>query len=127
MSRLEPGKEEIRQLLKLPKDQPVTMLNLLKFKKTTVESKTGREMYQDYMEAIAPLLKKIKARPVFLGDTKINLAGMGDWDMVALIKYPSPRAFLEMVSSKEYTEIAHLRKDALEDTLLLANLKISNL
>ncbi len=41
------------------------------------------------------------------------LLGEGRWDVVLLVEYPSRQAFLDMVGSAEYQEIAHLRTEAL--------------
>lgn len=40
-------------------------------------------------------------------------AGRESWDLVLLVEYPNRRAFLEMVQSPEYQEIAYPRTEAL--------------
>ncbi len=87
---------------------PVVMLNLLAFK-----PHGGEERYLEYGDAVAPLLEAAGARIVFLGRPSAALLGEASWDMVALVEYPSRRAFLEMVGSQEYEAIAHLRTEAL--------------
>ena len=42
------------------------------------------------------------------------LIGPSKWDLVAVVEYPTRQAFIEMTSSPEYLEIAHLRTEALE-------------
>jgi uncharacterized protein (DUF1330 family) len=91
-------------------DAPVTMLNLLRFK-----SESGRERYEEYGAAVAPLLEQCGARVAFLGESAPALLGKGEWDLVLLVEYPTRRAFLEMVGSPEYQAIAHLRTEALEE------------
>lgn len=86
----------------------VTMLNLLDF-----VPEGGRERYAEYGAAVAPLLEKAGARIVFAGDPGPVLLGEQSWDMVLLVEYPSRKAFLEMIGSKEYQAIAHLRTEAL--------------
>jgi len=90
-------------------DDPVTMLNLLRFKPDG-----GRERYLEYGTAVAPLLEKAGARVAFLGEADPPLLGAGGWDSVLLVEYPTRQAFLDMIASAEYQAIAHLRTEALE-------------
>ena len=87
---------------------PVVMLNLLAFKPAG-----GEERYLEYGAAVAPLLEKAGGRIVFAGAAAPALIGEDGWDVVALVEYPSRQAFLEMIGSPEYQEIAHLRTEAL--------------
>lgn len=86
----------------------VTMLNLLEFK-----PEGGRERYLEYGAAVAPLLEKAGGQIAYAGEAGSALIGDGSWDLVLLVEYPSRGAFLEMVGSAEYQEIAHLRTEAL--------------
>jgi uncharacterized protein (DUF1330 family) len=88
--------------------EPVVMLNLLAFKPNG-----GKERYLEYGAAVAPLLEKAGGRIVFAGSASPVVIGMQRWDLVALVEYPNRRAFLEMIGSPEYREIAHLRTEAL--------------
>lgn len=89
---------------------PVTMLNLLRFK-----PEGGRERYLEYGAAVAPLLERVGAQVAFLGEATLPLIGERGWDSVLLVEYPSRQAFLEMIGSPEYQEIAHLRTEALAE------------
>ena len=88
---------------------PVTMLNLLLFKPDG-----GRERYAEYGVAVAPLLEKAGGRVAYAGQAAPVVLGEGSWDLVLLVEYPTRQAFLDMVASPEYQEIAHLRTEALE-------------
>ena len=90
-------------------DGPVVMLNLLAFKPDG-----GRERYEEYGAAVAPLLEKAGGRIVSLSDAGMPVLGDERWDLVILVEYPTRQAFLDMVGSKEYLAIAHLRSEALE-------------
>ena len=89
-------------------ESPVVMLNLLSFKPDG-----GRERYEEYGAAVAPILEKLGGRIVFLGESALALLGDGSWDSVVLVEYPTRGAFLEMIASPEYQAIAHLRTEAL--------------
>lgn len=85
------------------------MLNLLRFKPDG-----GRERYEEYGAAVAPLLDKVGGRIAWLGEASPPLLGAESWDLVALVEYPSRHAFLDMISSDEYRAIEHLRSEALD-------------
>lgn len=87
---------------------PVVMLNLLAFKPDG-----GRQRYEEYGAAVAPLLEQVGGRIVFVGEPAVALLGDDSWDLVALVEYPTRQAFLEMISSPEYQAIGHLRTEAL--------------
>ena len=87
---------------------PVYMLNLLEF-----AGDEGAKRYAAYGQAVAPLLAGVGGRPVFAGAPAEDLIGEGHWDLMVVVEYPTRQAFLDMVSSPEYQEIAHLRTDAL--------------
>ena len=42
------------------------------------------------------------------------------WDSVALVQYPSRKAFIEMVSTPEYEQAHEHRESGLERTVLIA-------
>jgi len=86
----------------------VVMLNLL-----ALEPDGGRERYEQYGVAVAPLLERVGGRILYAGEASPALLGTARWDLVALVEYPTRQAFLEMVSSPEYRAIAHLRSEAL--------------
>jgi uncharacterized protein (DUF1330 family) len=86
----------------------VVMLNLLSFK-----ADGGRERYEEYGAAVAPLLERVGGRVVFLGPPAAPLLGEDAWDLVALVEYPTRQAFLDMIGSEDYQAIAHLRTEAL--------------
>jgi len=87
---------------------PVFMLNLLAFKPDG-----GRESYERYGEAVAPILAKAGGRPVYAGRPAAALIGERSWDLVIVVEYPTRQAFLGMITSPEYQEIAHLRTEGL--------------
>jgi uncharacterized protein (DUF1330 family) len=94
---------------------PVVMLNLLRF-----GADGGRERYDEYRRAFREVPGAGEAEPVYFGTGRHPLES-GDgavWDAVALVRYPSRRAFAAIVRSAEYRSIAHLRNDALADAVL---------
>ena len=88
--------------------KPLVMLNLLAFK-----PEGGRERYEEYGAAVAPLLEKAGGRIAFLGQPALALIGDDSWDLVVLVEYPTRQAFLDMIGSPEYQAVSHLRTEAL--------------
>ena len=76
-------------------DGPVLMLNLLDFKPGG-----GAERYGEYAQAVAPLLERAGARIVVAGAGSAALLGPSKWDAVAMVEYPTRRAFLDMVTRR---------------------------
>ena len=103
-----PNEEGFADLTSRADEGPVTMLNLHSFKPDG-----GRERYAEYGEAVLPLLEKAGGRLVFQGTSSPVVLGEDSWDLVLLVEYPTRAAFLEMIQSPAYQEIAHLRTEAL--------------
>lgn len=89
------------------------MLNLLAF-----VPDGGQERYGEYWAAVAPLLEKVGGRILFAGAPAPALLGGEEWDLLALVEYPSRQAFLDMVGSADYQAIEHLRSEALRRSVL---------
>ena len=115
---VDPTGADLKRFLASAPDQPVVMLNLLRF------AEGGRESYEHYARAILPFLEKVGARVLYLGDTSTTLVApeSHDWDAVLLVRYPSRRAFSAMVADPEYQQITQLRTKALSEAVLQATI-----
>ena len=106
-------------------DSPITMLNLLKFKeKAEYEdgretNRTGKEAYSIYGQEVIEHLEKVGAKLIFQG--RVNRLMLGEveelWDSVALAKYPSRKAMLEMMLDSDYQKSEEHRSAGLEGQL----------
>lgn len=125
MSSITPSRDQFKKLLKLPKDKPVSMVNLLKFKAMADGGKeTGAEAYGRYMQNVAPLIAREGGKVVWAGEARtlfIGESGSDDWDRIVIVEYPTPRAFVRMNTSAEYEAIHHDRAAGLERTVLLVS------
>jgi len=116
MSSIMPTPEAMQKLAQAPETGKVVMLNLLKFKPGT-----GAASYNEYGRHVAKILDKIGGRVLFAGQVAQSVTGNnGDWDAIAIVEYPSRKAFLEMGMSAEYQAIHHFRDEGLERTELYA-------
>jgi uncharacterized protein (DUF1330 family) len=109
-------RDRIVELMRRLGDNPVDMLNLLKFKEG------GEASYELYGQGFEKLVAKYApdARVVYRANCAALLVGGQEWDHLLIARYPSVRAFLAVTASPEYEEIAGLRLDALERTVLYA-------
>ncbi len=121
-----PNKEQIEELLKGPADQPVVMVNLLKFKERADESEgdaSGQVAYGRYAEQMRKVVESQGGRFIWAGrvDSKvIGEDGDPEFDVVALVEYPSRQKFLEIVGSQKVREIGEHRSAGLEMQWLIA-------
>ncbi|GGC77606.1 DUF1330 domain-containing protein [Marinobacter halophilus] len=131
MATTDPSQEELRRVLQeTPKNQPVVMLNLLRFRDRADyqdESATcsGRDAYERYMKEAAECVRSVGAEVVWSGRSVGALIAPPDesWDQVLLVRYPSVNAFLKMIESPEYKGVVKHRTAALEDSRLVANVE----
>jgi uncharacterized protein (DUF1330 family) len=93
---------------------PIVMLNLLAF-----EPEGGEERYREYAVATAPFLERVGGRLLAAYRPAPTLIGDDDWDLVALVEYPTRGAFLEMIGSEQYQAITHMRTESLRAAALI--------
>ncbi len=113
---VDPTGADLKRFLQEAPDEPVVMLNLLRFRED------GRDGYERYAREIRPFLEKVGAEMVYVGDTSTTLVApeSHDWDAVLLVRYPSRQAFSAMVADPDYQRITELRTRALEEAVLQA-------
>jgi len=120
-----PNDQQMAGFLEEGKDQPIYMVNLLKFKdKATYPDKretdlTGEEAYAIYGQEVRKHLEKVGAKPIFSGKvSRLMLGEVEDlWDTVAIAMYPNRIAMLDMLSDPEYIKSAQHRVAGLEGQL----------
>ena len=120
-----PNDQQMAGFLEEGKDQPIYMVNLLKFKdKATYPDKretdlTGEEAYAIYGQEVRKHLEKVGAKPIFSGKvSRLMLGEVEDlWDVVAIAMYPNRKAMLDMISDPEYIKSAQHRVAGLEGQL----------
>jgi len=122
---LEPNEEQIAGFLAPGDDQPIYMLNLLKYKDKAEYADgrntelSGRDAYQIYGVAVIERLASVNGDIIFSGAVSRLMLGEVEelWDDVAIAMYPSRAAMLEMISSPEYQAIAVHREAGLAGQL----------
>src|SRR5438045_1738387 len=94
-----PTPAQIEGLLAGPADQPVVMLNLLRFKPRADvpdDGLTGEEAYRRYADLMRPLVEGRGGRFLWVGRVDAQVIGTGGegFHMMGLVEYPSRQAFV---------------------------------
>jgi uncharacterized protein (DUF1330 family) len=115
---LETTPEQAAALAARPADAPVVMVNLLKF-----NTSGGLEAYLQYGREVAPHLERVGAAVRYAGTAPAFIIGEGErpwWDAILIVEYPTPQAFIDMVTTPEYAKVHEHRAAALERGDLIA-------
>jgi len=112
---IQPNTESLRQLADNPNQEPVVMLNLLKFK-----GEEGKNSYFRYTKEAGKFVEKVGGKVIYLGIAQEMIYGKEPWDAVMLVQYPSRSAFLQMANDPEYLKAHTLREEGLDRAVLYA-------
>ena len=122
---INPGRDQFEEFKKLPRDEPVTMLNFLRFRDEADyedgRAATGEEAYAAYGRESAPIFKRVGGEIVWRGKQQVMVIGPTDkdWHLIFVARYPTASAFLEMVTDPDYQEAVKHRTAAVLDSRLI--------
>ena len=123
LNHVKPSKEQMEKVMGYPKNTPLVMLNIIKFKeKTGNGNETGKEAYARYFKNAKPFIAQSNAKLIWKGAVAATVIGDAkkEPDMIFLVEYPSVDHFIRMISNPEYQKIANDRTIALEYGGLIA-------
>jgi uncharacterized protein (DUF1330 family) len=86
------------------------------------------ESYLRYGQEVAPHLERVGATIRYGGTAPAVIIGDGEkpwWDAILIVEYPSPAAFVDMVTTEEYAKVHEHRAAALDRGDLIAASKWS--
>lgn len=123
---IDPDRAQFDAFKALDRDQPIEMLNLVKFRELAEYPEdhalsgaglTGAQAYRNYGTETAPILKRLGGSILWRGMFQTTLIGPKDeaWDEMFIARYPTAHAFLEMVTDPKY-QIAVVHRQAAVDT-----------
>jgi uncharacterized protein (DUF1330 family) len=114
---VDPTAEDIKRFIAEDDGGPVVMLNLLRY-----AGEEGKGSYQRYAREVMPHLEQVGGEVLYAGDVSTTLVAPEghDWDALLVVRYPSRKRFLDMVTSPDYQAITQLRSDGLETAVLEA-------
>ncbi len=122
---VDPERDQFEAFKKLPRDKPIMMLNLLRFRDRAVydddRKATGAEAYAAYGSESGPVFQRVGGRIVWRGTPETVLIGPKDerWDLAFVARYPTAGAFLEMVTDPDYQNAVKHRQAAVLDSRLI--------
>ena len=92
---------------------PVVMLNLYRFKSTE-----HREKFAESMGSLmGPVLQRVGAEVIYGGSVAGEFVAGEEWDAIALVRYPSYQAFLEIFADSDVSaQIEQLRSAMLTES-----------
>lgn len=127
---VDPSRENFDRFKALPRDEPVEMLNLVRFRALAQypeghplagEGLTGAEAYAEYMRTILPVLARAGGEIAWRGAFRCMVTGPAawEWDETFVMRYPSAAAFIGMVKDPDYAPVVIHRQAAVEDSRLV--------
>lgn len=130
MPYIDPTREAFDLFKSLPRDTPIQMLNLIKFRELADypaghpshgKGLTGREAYALYKAGITPIIAASGGGMVWQGTLECTVTGPADeWDDAFVMGYPSSAAFMAMVKDAHYiAEVVPHRTAAVADSRLI--------
>lgn len=121
MPEIQPTKEQLRAFRDHPREGPIHMLNLLKYKQqaeyqTDIDQPanvSGKEAYQRYAAIVGNIVAELGGHVIWAGKAETVFIGNSsdEWDDLYIIEYPSRAAFLSMISRPDYAA-AHIHREA---------------
>ena len=127
---VDPEREAFEAFKKLPRDEPIEMLNLVAFRERAAypsdhpqaaSSLSGAEAYKLYSEDSAPVFQRVGGSIIWRARPQLVLIGPGDerWDAIFVARYPTAAAFLEMVTDDAYRRAVVHRQAAVATSRLI--------
>ena len=122
-----PTSDSLTALAALPHQGPIVMLNLLKFRDKAVYKDgratdlSGLEAYMLYGKLMSAYVLAHGGKLQFSAPAAAPVIGAVDemWDVVALMEYPSAKAFIEIATAPEVAEFGVHREAGLAGQILI--------
>lgn len=127
---IDPARGQFEAFKALPRDTPIEMLNLLRFRERAAyppehpcagRGWTGREAYAEYGRTSAPVFTRVGGHIAWRGRMEAMVIGPDDkqWDLAFIARYPNAGAFLAMVTDAEYRQAVVHRQAAVATSRLI--------
>ena len=127
---IDPTRESFDAFKALPRDTPIHMLNLLRFRDKAAypaghehgaKGWSGRDAYAEYGRSSGPIFARVGGSIIWRGVMQSMLMGPQDeaWDTVFIAAYPNAGAFLDMVTDPDYQRAVVNRQAAVRDSRLI--------
>jgi len=125
MKNIDPTREQFDVFKALPRDTPISMLNLIRLNEQAQyqdgRQASGREAYTAYGNESGPIFDDVGGKVIWRGKAESFLIGPSTerWDIAFIAAYPDAAAFLSMVTNPRYQAIVFHRQAAVADSRLI--------
>ena len=127
---IDPDRANFDRFKALPRDTPIHMLNLVRFRPLAVypaghpladKGLTGAQAYREYMRTIQPVLERAGGRIAWAGGFECVVTGPAEWpwDETFVMSYPDALSFLGLVKDPDYAPVVVHRQAAVADSRLV--------
>lgn len=127
---VDPERAQFEFFKALPRDMPINMLNLLRFREVAAypddhpnagKGMSGAQAYAEYGRASGPVFTRVGGSIVWRGHMEAMLIGpdLPRWETSFIAYYPTAAAFLEMVTDSEYRRAVVHRQAAVLTSRLI--------
>ena len=127
---IDPSHANFAAFKALPRDEPIHMLNLLRYREMAEYPEghehigngwSGARAYQEYGKTSGPIFRRVGGEIVWRGTFQTVVTGPEDvrWDDGFVAQYPNSAAFFEMIKDPDYQMAVVNRTAALADSRLV--------
>lgn len=127
---IDPSPENFQAFKDLPRDTPIHMLNLLRYRDLAEypeghehanKAWSGRRAYEEYGITSGPTFRRVGGSIVWRGSFETMVTGPGDkqWHDGFVAQYPNAGAFFAMIKNPDYQRAVVNRTAALVDSRLM--------
>ncbi|WP_435200755.1 DUF1330 domain-containing protein [Janibacter sp. GS2] len=127
---IDPSRDAFEQFKSLPRDEPIQMLNLVRYRDTASypadhenagKGWSGADAYREYGRTSGPVLQRVGGHIIWRGRPQVTLTGPSEerWDAGFIAEYPSAAAFFEMITDEDYKAAVINRTAAVADSRLV--------
>jgi uncharacterized protein (DUF1330 family) len=127
---IDPSPENFQAFKDLPRDEPIHMLNLLRYRdladypaghEHAGKGWSGRRAYEEYGATSGPIFRGVGGVIVWRGAFQTMVTGPDDkhWDDGFVAQYPNAGAFFAMLKNPDYQLAVVNRTAALVDSRLM--------
>jgi hypothetical protein len=127
---IDPSRENWQAFKDLPRDRPIQMLNLIKFRELAEyledhplhgKGLTGPQAYAIYREGFQRVVSGDGAAMIWEAPMECVVTGpVGEWDEAFVMGYPDSATFMAMVKNEEYIrDVVPHRTAAVADSRLI--------
>lgn len=127
---IDPSPANFRAFKDLPRDTPINMLNLLRYRELAEypaghehagKGWSGRRAYEEYGVTSGPIFRRLGGTIIWRGRFETMVTGPeGErWDDAFIAQYPDAAAFFAMIKDPDYQQAVVNRTAALLDSRLV--------